>query len=277
MTTSARDETAVAPWPLVRRVVVGLAQPGGPAMAGRAFDAAGLDDGSRVVDLAPGLGLATEAVLARAPRTWTGVEPDPLAAEHLRRAHTGAGRGVVIPGREAPTVTRDVVEAPVAATGLEGATATVVVIDSLLGTLPERGDRVAVLSEAARLLRAGGRVAVHDLTFAPDADPDAAPDLAAAGIHPIPVDDLRADAEAAGLVLVGSLVGRLHLPAARDVMREAGPRLGVKITREMARDGVLRSAALAGKDALPRRAVSLRSLVVVAEVPLILGMRRPRR
>ena len=61
-------------------------------------------------------------------------------------------------------------------------------------------------------------------------------------------------------------------------MREAGPRLGLRITREMALDGALRSAALrCGKDALPRRAVSLRSLVVVAEVPLILGMRRPRR
>ena len=78
-------------------------------------------------------------------------------------------------------------------------------------------------------------------------------------------------------MLVGSLVGRLDLPAARDVVREAGPRLGLKITREMALDGALRSAALAGKEALPRHAVSLRSVVVVAEVPLILGMRRPRR
>ena len=276
MTTSARDETTAAPWPLARRVVVGLVEPGGPAMARRAFDVAGLDDGSRVVDLAPGLGLASDTVLSRDPRTWTGVEPDPMAAEHLRRSRAARG-GLPIPGREAPTATRAVVESPVAATGLPDGSATVVVIDSLLSTLPDAADRRAVLTEATRLLRTGGRVAIHDLTFASDADPDAAGDLAAAGIHPIAVDDLRAEVEVVGMVVVGSLTGALHLPAAHEVMREAGPRLGLRITREVALDADLRTAAIAGKDALPRRAVSLRSLVVVGEVPLILGMRRPRR
>src|SRR5688500_3708914 len=118
MTTRAQDETAVTPWPLARRMVVGLAEPGGPRMANRAYDAAGLDDGSRVVELAPGLGIASETVLARAPRTWTAVEPDPLAAEHLRKARAARG-GLPIPGREAPTQTRHVVEAPVTSTGLE--------------------------------------------------------------------------------------------------------------------------------------------------------------
>ena len=276
MTTSARDETTAATWPLARRVVVGLAEPGGPVMAGRAFDAAGLDDGSRVVELAPGLGLASETVLSRDPRTWTAVEPDPLAAEHLRRSRAARG-GLPIPGREAPTQTRHVVEAPVTATGLEDGSATVVVIDSLLSTLPDPADRRAVLTEAVRLLRTGGRVAIHDLAFAPDADPDAPADLAAAGIHPLAEDELRAEVEAVGMVVVGSLVGALHLPPVHEVMREAGPRLGLKITRGVALDGGLRTAAIAGKHALPRRAVSLRSLVVVGEVPLILGMRRPRR
>ena len=49
MTTQVKDETAATPWPLARRMVVGLAQPGGAPMANRAFDAAGLDEGSRVV------------------------------------------------------------------------------------------------------------------------------------------------------------------------------------------------------------------------------------
>ena len=120
-------------------------------------------------------------MLSRDPRTWTAVEPDPLAAEHLRRSRAARG-GLPIPGREAPTQTRHVVEAPVTATGLEDGSATVVVIDSLLSTLPDPADRRAVLTEAVRLLRTGGRVAVHDLAFAPDADPDGRADLAAAGI-----------------------------------------------------------------------------------------------
>ena len=276
MTTRAQDETAVTPWPLARRVVVGLAQPGGPAMAGRALDAAGLDDGSRVVELAPGLGLSSETVLARSPRTWTAVEPDPLAAEHLRRARAARG-GLPIPGREAPTRTRHVVEAPVSATGLEDASQTVVVIDSLLGTLPDAAARRSVLAEAARVLRAGGRVAIHDLAWADGAGPEARDDLAAAGIHPLTAEEARADLESAGLVVIGSLAGPLDLPSRVDVAKEAGPKLGLRVTREMATNGAVRGPALAGQHALPRRAVSLRALVAVGEVPLILGLRRPRR
>jgi hypothetical protein len=91
------------------------------------------------------------------------------------------------------------------------------------------------------------------------------------------VDAWRALVEDAGLVVVGSLPGPLDLPAPRDLMREAGPRTALRITRELARDGSLRSAATAARETLERRVVDLRSALVVAEKPLILGMRRPRR
>ncbi len=276
MTTRAQDETVVTPWPLARRMVVGLAQPGGARMADRAFDAAGLDDGSRVVELAPGLGLSSETVLARSPRTWTAVEPDPLAAEHLRKSRAARG-GLPLPGREGPTQTRHVVEAPVTATGLPDGSQTVVVVDALLATLPDAGARREVLAEATRVLRPGGRVVIHDLAWGEGADADARDDLAAAGIHPLTAAGARADLEAAGLVVVGTLDGPLDLPAVTHVAREAGPKIGLRVTREMALNGALRSAARAGQQALPRRSVNLRALVAVGEVPLILGLLRQRR
>ncbi len=232
-------------------------------MARRALEGVGLEAGDRVVELAPGAGATTALILERDPREWVGVEPDPIAAEHLARAVRGGGR--------------EVVRAPVDATGLAEASASVLLADALLSTLDDAAAS-AVLGEARRVLRPGGRVAVHELAPADGpADPEAEEDLAAAGIRPRSADALRALAEGAGLVVVGSLTGRLAMPAPRELMREAGPRTALKVTREIARDGALRGAATGARQALERRALSLRSALVVAEVPLILGLRRPRR
>jgi hypothetical protein len=83
--------------------------------------------------------------------------------------------------------------------------------------------------------------------------------------------------ERAGLVTVGSLVGRLDMPAPRDLMRAAGPRTALRVTREAALDAGTRAAATGVRQSLERNALALRSVVVVAEMPLVLGMRRPRR
>ncbi len=264
MTTRVQTQERVDPWPLARRAIAGLAQPGGRVMLERAFNAIDLNDGDRVVELAPGLGVTTEAILARDPRTWTGVEPDPLAAARLAKEVGGSGR--------------DVVEAPVDATGLADESATAVVADALLCTLSASG-RAAVLAEAARLLHAGGRVAIHEFTTAPGLRPDAEAReaLASIGIEPLTEQEWRETVEAAGLVVIGSLVGAVAMPPQRDLMRRAGPRTALKITRQVALDGPLRTAVNRSHQILERQVLALRSIVVVAEMPLILGMRRPRR
>lgn len=262
MTTQVQQEPAAAVWPLAQRIVSGVVRPGGEAMVRRAIEGAGLGEGDRVVELAPGLGLTSRAVVAANPRTWTGVEPDALAAAHVRKAVGGPGREVVC--------------APVDATGLAGGEASLVVCDALLSTLDAPG-RAGVLAEAVRLLGPGGRLALHELTPAAGAEAGSLARLEGAGLHLLPEEDWRGEVEAAGLVVVGSLVGPLDMPAQRDLMREAGPRGALRLTRELALDGTVRSAALAVRQALDRDSLAARSVVVVGEVPLILGMRRQRR
>jgi SAM-dependent methyltransferase len=260
----AVDSQKAVPWPLARRVVSGLVCPGGPAMVGRALEGMGLEAADRVVELAPGLGVTTALVLEREPRAWTGVEPDPEAREHLGRAVGGAGRRVV--------------GEPLDATGLEDESASAVIADALMCTLPAEARR-AVLAEAVRVLRAGGRLGLLDLT--PAGDPrgawEALADLEAAGIAALTLDAVRAEVEAAGLLVIGSLAGRLRLPQPRDLMREAGPRTALRVTRELALSGTTRGGATAAREALERHSLALRSGLVVAEKPLILGLRRPRR
>jgi hypothetical protein len=72
--------------------------------------------------------MTTDAILARDPRDWVGVEPDPLAAGRLAKEFGGAGRAVVT--------------APVDATGLPDESATLVVSDALLSTLTRLGEAV---------------------------------------------------------------------------------------------------------------------------------------
>jgi hypothetical protein len=256
-------EGVATAWPLAQRVVSGLVRPGGEPMVRRALDGMSVVPGERVVELAPGLGLTASLVMDRDPRSWTGVEQDAVAREHLAKLASRPGCAVV--------------DAPLDATGLPDGSATVVLMDGLLSTLPVEA-RPGVVREAARLLPAGGRLAAIDIAPGPGADdPEARDDLEAVGIHPLAEAALRALAEAAGLVVIGSLTDILRLPATHDLMREAGPRGALKLTRGLALDGATRSAATAARHALERRATALRTALVVAEQPLILGMRRPRR
>lgn len=260
MTTTIEQQTA-APWPLAQRVTAGLVCPGGRPMVVRALEGVGLEDGDRVVEMTPGLGITSAIVLERGPRTWTGLEPDPIGREHLERAFGGSGRRVL--------------DAPPAASGLEDEAASVVIIDALLSTLDADG-RAAVLAEASRLLRSGGRLALHELAPAGE-DPEAADAFAGVVVTPLTEEGWRAATVAAGLVPVGSLTGRLAMPSPRDILRGAGPRTALRITRELATDAALRSAALAARRVVEDHELWLRSALVVAEKPLISGLRRPRR
>lgn len=266
--TARRDEARGAvpaeAWPLGRRLVAGLPLPGGPGLADQAVAALELGAADRLVELVPGLGLLSRRLLAAGPGSWAGVEPDPLARAHLERGLGGPGRRLVA-GRPD-------------ATGLEDGVATAVAADALLCTLTPEA-RAGVLAEIARLLRSGGRAALCEPALAGGAprDPGLAELLGEAGLHLADAAGWRSELEEAGLVVVGSLDRPLRPSAPRALMREAGPRTVLGAVRALARDRGAVAAARAAARALGERAPSLRAVVVVAERPLVLGMRRPRR
>jgi len=261
--TQAQDDgraTTPDEWPLAARGAAGLVSPGGGRALARAIEGANIDAGSRVVELGAGFGAASRRLLAAGPRTWTGVDPDPLAVEHLRRTHAGPGREVVL--------------APPDATGLGDGVASAVVADGVLCTCGAQAAR-AVLAESRRLLGPSGRLAVIDIVLADGAPAGVEDDLAAVGVHVRSVEALRELVEDAGLVVVGSIVGPLDMEEPAEVARAAGPRMTAKLARGITR-GVVRRAATAGRQTLQRSEPHLRSVVVAAERPLVLGLRRPR-
>lgn len=113
-----------------------------------------------VIELAPGLGLTAGQILARRPRSYVGVERDADAAAHAERA-LAHDRG-----------TARIVRADAAHVPLPDSCASVVLGEAMLSMQPE-AKKLAIASEARRLLREDGRYSVHELAVTPDEiDPD---------------------------------------------------------------------------------------------------------
>jgi SAM-dependent methyltransferase len=149
-------ERMPAHW-LMARLGKRVLRPGGREATRWLLERVRLDPTDDVVELAPGLGETARALLAQTPRSYVGVERDAEAARVTERALAGL-RGV----------SARVVKADAARTGLGDASASVVVGEAMLSMQPAR-HKQAILAEAARVLRPGGRYLIHELAVFPDA------------------------------------------------------------------------------------------------------------
>jgi len=136
---------------LLARLGKRVLRPGGKELTARLLADARLS-GSDVVEFAPGLGRTAQEILAHSPRSYVGVESDDTAAELTRKAIAGGGR---------------VVRGDASKTGLDDEVADVVVGEAMLTMQTDR-HKAEILREAHRVLRDGGRYAIHELAIEPD-------------------------------------------------------------------------------------------------------------
>jgi SAM-dependent methyltransferase len=246
-------------WPLAARVGAGLASLGSERLVTQALEGAGLDAGSRVVQFDTGLGEVAAMPLAGTARSWTALDPDPIAVAHLSRLMGAPGRRAIC--------------ADAADTGLDEGAFTIALLQ---GSLTTRSDReaAAVIAEARRLLAPAGSLVVIDLVLT-DGRGVAADALRAAGLRPRTSSDLRALVAGADLALVGDFDGAAGRPSGSVMARRLGPRGVLRLARA-AGDPAVRRAATTVRQALDRAAPALRAGAVVAERPLVMGLRRPR-
>lgn len=152
--SSRGDDTVQGHW-LLARLGKRVLRPGGVGLTRTLLADAKLTDAD-VLELAPGLGRTATEILAARPRSYVGVEQDPDAAALVRGLITGRG---------------EVRVTDAANTGLPDASTDVVIGEAMLTM---QGDPVkhAIVAEASRVLRAGGRYAIHELALTPDAISD---------------------------------------------------------------------------------------------------------
>ncbi len=106
-----------------------------------------------VIEFAPGLGVTASLTLQRGPASYTAIERDHDAAEMVgKRLHGPNQRCVVGLAEE---------------TGLPNSSATVVYGEAML-SMQSPQQKARIVREAYRLLKFGGRYAIHELCIVPD-------------------------------------------------------------------------------------------------------------
>ncbi|AGC61041.1 methyltransferase [Mycobacterium liflandii 128FXT] len=136
---------------LLARLGKRVLRPGGIGLTRAMLAGADVADAD-VLELAPGLGRTATEILDRNPRSYFGVEQDPDAAESVRNIISGRGMVRI---------------ADAAQTGLPDASRDVVVGEAML-TMQNDPAKHTIIAEASRVLRPGGRYAIHELALTPD-------------------------------------------------------------------------------------------------------------
>ena len=150
----ARLDPATMPahW-LLARLGKKVMRPGGLPVTEAMLANLGIGPDDDVVDLAPGLGVTVQLVKAARPASFRGLERGEAEAERARRLAGAAPYTCVV--------------APPEATGLPGGSASVVYGEAVL-SLETDATKRQIVAEAARLLRPGGRLGLHELLLRPD-------------------------------------------------------------------------------------------------------------
>ncbi|MCK0174934.1 MULTISPECIES: class I SAM-dependent methyltransferase [Mycobacteriaceae] len=137
---------------LLARLGKRVLRPGGLELTTRLLAAARLEKAD-VVELGPGLGRTAADIVARRPRSYVGVDDTSAATDNVRSVVAPVGGTVVV--------------ADAATTGLPDGSADVVVGEAMLTMQGDKAKR-AIVEEAFRVLRPGGRYAIHELGLQPD-------------------------------------------------------------------------------------------------------------
>lgn len=254
---SRKDEDMPGHW-LLARMGKRVLRPGGLELTRHVLDDAALS-GADVVELAPGLGKTAADILAAGPKSYVGVESDPDAVTLTQKVVGSRGR---------------LVEADASATGLDADSGDVVVGEAMLTMQSERG-KDAIITEAFRVLRPGGRYAIHELALEPDSLTDeqkteirqALARAIKVNARPLTEEEWRDRLTAAGFEIERVRFARMALLEPRRVISDEGPLRALKIVGNVVRNGDARRRILGMRKVFRKYRDELAAIEVIARKP----------
>lgn len=231
-------------------------RPGGLALTRRMIEALAISPGDQVVEFAPGMGVTARMVLESKPLQYCGVERDPAAAARLEAL--------------LPRGTTQIISAQAEHSGLPSANANVVYGEAMLSMqTPEHKRRI--ISEAGRLLAAGGRYGIHEICFRPDGISEAVRREIEAemskeihvGVQPLCCFEWKQLLEQQGLKVIWCGEADLDLLEPWRMLQDEGILQCLKIAGNVLRDRVLRQRILAIRNIFRRYRKHLGAVSIV--------------
>ncbi|MGB3302813.1 MAG: methyltransferase domain-containing protein [Gordonia sp. (in: high G+C Gram-positive bacteria)] len=252
-----RDEDLPGHW-LLARMGKRVLRPGGLELTEQMLADADLADAD-VVELAPGLGKTATEILSRNPKSYVGIEADPQAVALTSAAI--AGRGAVH-------------KAEAEATGLADDSADAVVGEAMLTMQTDRG-KTEIINEAFRVLRPGGRYAIHELALHPDTLPDEAKTEIRKALarsikvnaRPLTEREWRTILEDAGFVVEKVGFAPMALLETRRVIADEGIVGTLKIVVNVLRNGAARKRILAMRSVFNKYQHEMAAIELIARKP----------
>ena len=255
-----RDEAHLQGHWLLAKLGKKVLRPGGKKLTNWMIDNANPTN-KRVVEFAPGLGITAAEILDRNPKTYTGVDQDPDAATATTLSTKQARLGI-------PT---EVINGVASDTGLPAGSADLVVGEAMLTMQGEKG-KTAIVSEANRILAAGGRYAIHELLLTPNnVDQTVADNLRKAlattikvNARPLTATEWSELLENNGFKVLSIKVAPMGLLQPKQMIEDEGPRV-LKIMFNLARNPQARKRVLAMRKVFSENAQNLGAISIIAE------------
>lgn len=232
-------------------------RPGGMELTRWMLGALAVGPADEVVEFAPGLGVTARLTLSFNPASYIAVERDEQAAEVVRGYLDGVRRNCVV--------------GSAAETGLPAASATVVYGEAML-TMQNEATKRQIVREAARLLRPGGRYAVHEMCLADGVSGVARVEVERAltgvvhhGVRPLTVSEWRTLLEAEGFAVREVRAAPMALLEPGRIIRDEGLPRALRFVCNVLRDAEARRRVFEMRRVFRRHREEIAAVSLIAE------------
>ncbi len=235
-------------------------RPGGLELTTQMLRGLQITQADEIVEFAPGLGVTTKITLKHNPALYTAIEKEQAAAEQVKTLLNGKNQTCRVGSAEE--------------TGLPNKCATVVYGEAML-TMQKDTRKSTIIREASRILKPGGRYAIHEIAIIPDdigfeLKKQILRDLSHS-IHisalPLTIEEWKAMLEHEGFKVHKVLSEPFHLLEPKRLVQDEGFSGSLKFTANLIRHKEARNAVLHMKKVFRTYQANLTGISIIAIKP----------